>query len=117
MKTFRTRSDSWTVLQDMLTGAPDEFDSPTGSLSGRNVKVGHLSQLGKLPDEWRAVWSDDKHNTTYAIWSYQTPIAWRTYRNGRAVWVIPPVRYSNTTSKHQGKVRVALHLQKTIEVL
>ena len=37
---------------------------------------------------------------TYVVWSYRTPIAW--YTNGK--WVKPNVRYSTTTSKHQGKV-------------
>lgn len=115
MKFYRVQKDMWTVLQDLLTGAPEEFNGQ--SMKGRRVKVGMLSELGKLPDEWRAVWHQDKDEIVYAIWSYQTPIAWRTYRNGRAVWVIPNVNYSRTTSIHQGKVRVALHLQETIEEL
>jgi hypothetical protein len=113
MRKYRVNSDLWTVLQDILTGSPEEFDA--SNMYGRNVKVGMLSDLGRLPDEWRAVWHNDKDNTVYAIWSYLTPIAWRTYRNGRAVWIIPDVRYSVTTTKHQNKVRVALHLQETIE--
>ena len=37
----------------------------------------------------------------YVVYSYQTPIAWVT-KSGTEVH--PPVRYSVTTSKHQGKL-------------
>ena len=83
-----------------------------GSLRGAFATVGNASQLGRLPDEWRAVWSDavksatNKHgdNPMFAVWSYGTPIAWHTVTDG---WVVPDVRYSVTTSKHQGQARVA----------
>jgi hypothetical protein len=107
-KTYKVNADMWTKLRDILVGAPEEFNPDSANLRGRNVKVGDLSRLGWLPDEWRAVWREDKDTTVYAIWSYDTPLAWRVYRNGKARWIMPDVRYSVTTSKHQGKVRTAL---------
>ena len=50
----------------------------------------------------------------YVIYSYNTPIAYRRVadwnRDGTAnyEWIVPDVRYSVTTTKHQGKVRTAL---------
>lgn len=108
MRKYRVNADMWTVLQDILCGPPNDFNPDGATLRGRNMRVGYLSRLGRLPDEWRAVWHEDKNAIIYAIWSYDTPIAWRTYRNGKARWIMPPVKYSVTTSKHQGKVRTAL---------
>lgn len=108
MRTYRVNKDMWTELRDILVATPDEFNTDQATLRGRMVTVGLLSKLDQLPDEWRAVWHQDKDTMTYAIWSYDTPIAWRTYRNGKARWIMPDVKYSVTTSKHQGKVRTAL---------
>jgi len=62
--------------------------------------------LGQLPYPWRDMLM--QHTTTdkgieraYIVYSYATPIAWYTERHG---WVIPPVKYSPTTSKHQGRL-------------
>lgn len=41
----------------------------------------------------------------YVVYSYRTPIAWHTPESG---WVIPADRYSNTTSNHQSRIRVAV---------
>ena len=42
---------------------------------------------------------------TYIVYSYDTPIAWHSRRQG---WVMPDVKYSNTTTRHQGRIRTAL---------
>lgn len=49
----------------------------------------------QLVDQFRA---DDP---TYAVYSYETPIAWY----GNRGWIVPDVRYSVTTDRHQGIVR------------
>jgi hypothetical protein len=41
----------------------------------------------------------------YSVWSYGTPIAWLVEGEG---WVIPPVKYSMSTGRHQGYVRRAV---------
>lgn len=114
--TYRVNADKWPVLQDILCCTPNEFNPDSASLRGRTMNVGLLSQLGRLPDEWRAKWHEDKGEIDYAIWSYGTPIAWRVTdmwlgNLGQCYsshWVMPDVKYSVTTSKHQGKVRTAL---------
>lgn len=41
----------------------------------------------------------------YVVWSYSTPIAWRS-ESGE--WIVPNVTYSLTTTRHQSQVRFAL---------
>ena len=43
----------------------------------------------------------------YVIYSYGTPIAYRTENSG---WVVPDAKYSVTTSKHQSTISYALTL-------
>lgn len=126
--TYRVNADKWTKLVDILVADPEEFNGEYGvdksgqfpryrnAFRGRKMNVGRLSQLGQLPDEWRAKWRQDKGEIDYVIYSYETPIAWRVsdtwYGNHGQThshrWVMPNVKYSLTTSKHQGKVRTAL---------
>lgn len=42
----------------------------------------------------------------YIVYSYATPIAWH-FANGR--WCVPGVYYSAITSRHQSRIRAALH--------
>jgi hypothetical protein len=76
----------------------------SGALSGRRPhgetftawESGRLAQ--QHVDSFRA--------STFAVYSYSTPIAWVT--DGR--WVIPSDRYSLTTSRHQSAARHGAHL-------
>ena len=43
-----------------------------------------------------------KDQPSYIVWSYGTPIAWYT---ANCQWVIPSLKYSQTTSRHQSLVR------------
>lgn len=55
------------------------------------LRVGSYGRL--LPD-----FGDSYRRATYVVWSYDTPIAWVT--DGK--WVKPALKYSPTTSRHQG---------------
>lgn len=69
---------------------------------------------GYLPPEWIDVVDAQRARVDYVIYSYATPIAWHVEGGG---WYMPDVRYSVTTGRHQGVVRVALHgLGVTTEV-
>ena len=46
----------------------------------------------------------NKDEPSFIIYSYNTPIAWF----GKVGWVIPSVKYSSTTSRHQSIVRRAI---------
>lgn len=117
MRKYRVNADLWTVLADLLTGTPEEFNSDRDSLRGRALRNSEAPAAayvdrGRLPDsEWNVL-SDSV--VSYVIYSYGTPIAYRRVAEwgpgGQPVyeWVAPEVRYSVTTTKHQGKVCTAL---------
>jgi hypothetical protein len=58
---------------------------------------------GQLPTEhWQRLHADLRDGeSAYVVYSYSTPIAWFTHAWG---WRVPQVRYSVTTSKHQGRL-------------
>lgn len=122
---YRVNADSWTVLESILADHED-FNSDSTPLRGRAVNDNHFPTTGRLPDDDAIEYLDARKESRleYVVYSYRTPIAYRMYTgkaqnpvyatNGKRVgwsdylWVIPDVRYSVTTSKHQGKVRTAL---------
>jgi hypothetical protein len=69
-----------------------------GALRG-NAWPGSLG-TGYLPREWHHSF----RRATYAVWSYDTPIAWWREDDG---WTIPPVKYSRRTTLHQGRLYLA----------
>jgi hypothetical protein len=64
--------------------------STRGSMSG-----GAPSSWGRLPALWQKAYHQDR--PTYVVYSYSTPIAWYGDRG----WVMPPLKYSVTTTSHQ----------------
>jgi hypothetical protein len=84
------------------------------ALDLRALSVGHL------PREYH----DSLAAADFVVYSYDTPIAWHHDRphdltqpelvaswlndGGDGVWIIPEVKYTVTTTKHQGDVRAAL---------
>ena len=82
----------------------EDFANSTGSFTGKDIGVHPTgSRFGGLPE-----WADrelSKVGWAYVVFSYATPIGWFDYRRG--TWVMPRVRYSATTSRHQGWLRQA----------
>jgi hypothetical protein len=82
----------------------EPFETHNDTLTGRRWVTG----TGALP-RWaaevlyaqrdEAVASPEEGEKFYVVYSYQTPIAWWTPKYG---WVRPAIKYSVTTSKHQG---------------
>src|SRR5512142_1466846 len=70
------------------------------NLLGRPVDVRPVEARGQLPEPYRSELRDSI--VDYAIYSYNTPIAWRRVDG---VWRIPSVTYSLTTTGHQLLVR------------
>lgn len=52
---------------------------------------------GALPGALTRIMYERADSITQVIYSYSTPIAWLD----AGQWIVPQVRYSNTTSKHQ----------------
>jgi hypothetical protein len=91
-KATRNNADQFIrARQDFKTG---------GALRGANRTPGAYESTGYLRDR-----TDDEtvkrfQDSSYAVWSYATPIAWWSEADG---WERPEVSYSPTTSHHQGK--------------
>jgi len=104
MKQFRITKDGWWALRDILT-ANQDFSSPTGNLWGESTQY-VTTNYGRLPEPWLTWIRKDQERKTlqYIIYSYATPIAWRS--NG--IWTMPDVSYSISTTRHQTKVRTAI---------
>jgi len=66
-----------------------------------------LDSMGILPNADREVlWHDAGRGLfDYIVYSYATPIAWHTSDRG---WVVPDVKYSVSTTRHQSIVRKAV---------
>jgi hypothetical protein len=72
------------------------------SMAGIYFNEGDYLSTGRLQSDLVALLHG--HKPDFVIYSYGTPIAWH-HASG---WEIPAVRYSVTTSKHQGIVRRAV---------
>jgi hypothetical protein len=90
------KNSSWQEYARVLDNG-DEFTT-SGAMEG--VKNPSPNDYGRLSQEWRKSFG----GADYAVFSYATPIAWRTA--GR--WVIPADGYSTTTTAHQNKIRTAV---------
>lgn len=86
-----TNAHAHRALAVTLSHNGTAWKNANGTLRG---EAGGATVTGQLPREF----AEEAHAATYVIYSYATPIAWQD-RSGR--WVVPMVRYSVTTSRHQ----------------
>ena len=99
-----------------LTRAPDyvagreAFQITTGAMRGVEGPVSHF---GQLPEAVIARYRAVREDIEYTVMSYATPIAWFAGDG----WIIPEVKYSPTTSRHQGIVRQVAPLREGVPVL
>lgn len=89
--------------------AQTPFKINTGSVKGVQfiANVATAIPMGRLPQPYQGELQLQaiKGNVRFVIFSYGTPIAWVLYSG---TWTVPDVRYSVTTSHHQGIVRTAI---------
>ena len=81
------------------------FDT-SGSLKGR---VGDDDySWGRLTDDELAAFKDAYYarKLQYVVYSYSTPIAWKS--SDDAEWYVSESHYSETTTKQQNKIAVAI---------
>lgn len=126
MKTFKSYGKGrthFTELAAWLAGG-EAFSNQTGTLSGAPVEplkreawqadpyVGRLYESTQWKNQYVA---DTRAGLVdYVIRSYDTPIAWHVRENGKlkARWVQPDIKYSLSTSNHQGRVATAIQTAK-----
>jgi len=70
------------------------------ALEGRVYSVGN----GRLNNEETARYNEALNTANFWVYSYSTPIAWRTAEG----WYVVEQKFSVTTSKHQNLVRRAV---------
>jgi len=88
----------WTQFTDPLLKGEDFVTH--GTLRGYETAGSPFS--GRLDASWHPFFE----NVDYVVYSYSTPIAWRS---ADGVWFMPDDRYSVTTSKQQGRISTALY--------
>ncbi|MFD5701321.1 hypothetical protein [Streptomyces lasiicapitis] len=98
MRKLATRS--WAAREALARHEPFDTYGAFRAVDGYCLPFGT-----RLPPEWRERYQADGDEIAYTVLSYQTPIAW-VLRSG--VVAIPTVKYSRTTTGHQGLL-YALH--------
>ena len=80
----------------------EDFSNATGSLTGKDMGI----HPNGYRFSWLPEWADhelSKVGRAFVVFSYATPIGWFDYQRG--TWVVPVVRYSPTTGRHQSLLR------------
>lgn len=90
------------MAQTTLREVPALWRSRT-PFRGNSIRgiEGASYELGQLPVSWRVQYEATRKEIVYTVLSYATPIAW-VLESGEEIK--PPVKYSVTTSKHQGRL-------------
>ena len=108
---MRTRIRNNEISEYVKNLQPFKAHTTTGVLvksRREHVPIGRLTApyippfdqaLGRISEE-------DESTALYIVYSYETPIAWCQF----GIWTMPVVKYSQTTSCAQGRVRVGANL-------
>ena len=97
-----------TSSQDLDVRLKALTDWRMGKLRGEQSKGPRT--VGQLPEQYR-YGEHGVFQATYIVYSYDTPIAWVV--DGE--WVQPDVEYSQTTSKQQASISVAVSVLSETE--
>jgi hypothetical protein len=90
-----------TTVANAHTAIANRTEFTAGAMQGRIGRYG----TGILPYDWASTfYRDTADGKAFIVYSYKTPIAWERSDGTR---VMPNVRYSVTTGKHQTQVRAA----------
>lgn len=105
------KETSGEIYRHIMRGLPFVSGAMSAGFGDPNViqRPETSGTIGELPHAWFKVLRDDQPE--YVVWSYGTPIAWHVPNDGDGDderWVIPDVKYSQTTTRHQNLVRTAL---------
>ncbi len=91
--------------------------SPSGNIRTESFGAGSGLSLGRLPESFRQHLNNQEDAIDHIVYSYNTPIAWREAHHDTESndivhrWVMPKVKYSNTTSRHQNMLSAKLRDQ------
>ena len=96
-------TNSRNAAELMAQGNPARAGGRTGGRHSFRGRAGPAYDAGRLPRELSP--SLRNLETDYTVFSYSTPIAWRTTEGH---WEVPRINYSRTTQRHQSAIRRAL---------
>lgn len=96
------------ALHEVLVGVPADFNGDRDSFRGRASS--DAGETGDLPEPYRLQYHSARLDglVLFTIYSFTTPIAWLQRGPQGAQWVVPPVKYTRTTTAHQSRVREVL---------
>ena len=87
----------------MVQGNPARAGGRSDGRHSFRGRAGPAYDAGRLPRQLSP--SFRNLETDYTVYSYSTPIAWRTTQGH---WEVPRIDYSRTTQRHQSAIRRAL---------
>jgi len=90
-------TNSWRAREALMDHKSYETGGAMRAVQGSTT--GWFNGNGQLPPVWAERYRADEPNVVYTVMSYRTPIAW-VLTSGEVV--IPDVKYSRTTTGHQG---------------
>jgi hypothetical protein len=96
-----TRINQKTAVGSMTICA--NFDA--GNLTGRWEMKNSVISTGRLNHEERVRLAEAFKEPLYVVYSYSTPIAWRTLHDPE--WQLVAQKFSSTTSRHLSVVKKA----------
>ncbi len=102
--TSSSRLSAWLNAREPFKNSGNTFHS-VEPIVVKLLKSSFLGNFGSLEADWGRVIQARIELIDYFVYSYRTPIAWHDKECG---WVIPNIRYSNTTSRHQSAIRAAV---------
>ena len=123
-----TTRESFYVYADLMDR---RVDFKTGGALRGEACDGYFGMFGWMPLDFRQAINgngfhtideadqdaDLRHYIDYVVYSYQTPIALHYRRGDTSFWITPEVRYTQTTSCHQGHINTAASVSDTPERL
>jgi len=90
---------------EYLINRHEEFNQ--GNITAKRLEAGDSVSNGWMPADWfEMLRKDVRDNDVYAVYSYRTIIGW-VKLDGNDDWVIPPLKYSVTTTHHQSVLKYA----------
>lgn len=99
------------AIHEAATPISERRTFTAASMSARATSADdqYRGPAGLLPYTWESTFfADTADGRAYIVYSYGTPIGWERSDGLR---VVPPVRYSNSTARHQHKLREAWGLR------
>jgi len=106
----------WTTLEKFIRSG-EAFHNHSGTFKGVHWDADRAELPGreKMPvSDWNTFKRvHDQYGIDYVVYSYRTVIA---YHDTHGTWHIPDVRYGQTSTRHQNRIRVVAAQFEKVDV-